>query len=1323
MNQKIFSKRNILSTLIILMSVLCLGFGMSILAPNATNRSASPTIDGKVHATVTEDDFGTNCHWTFDDSNGTLTISSADGTNNATMPDYTTNTYRSAPWYSYKSLITSVVITNKVTNVPNFTFYGYDEIANVTFGEDVISIGEYAFAQCTSLTSITIPDNVTSIGEDAFSGCENLATVVLPSNLGYIVAELFWYCGSLTDIVIPSTVEYIGGSAFEGCNSLDSVVFEDNSQLTEIGYYAFGGCTALESVDFGENSVLETIGIDAFISCESLTEITIPASVTYIGSRAFMSCSELKTVIFEGGETEQGDTDAHSLFYDYTEREYYFENESDYQIVVPIEYIDTYKAMECWEDYVDLFTGPYLVTNGIKYSIVSTTEAYVIGYTDDLNYPNVTILGSVTISANTYSVTRIDEYAFNECDAIVNLVIPSTVVYIDCNAFEGCTSLETVTIADNSQLMEIGVSAFGSCSALESIDFGENSVLESIYDCAFYYCESLAEITIPASVTYIGPNAFMNCPALKTVTFEGGNVDKDDGDYTFFYDGNDDCFYFESVREYFIYVPDEYYNYYTLINENWADYAEARVIRRMSLLTAYKVTYTIADGTIEGEPSVDDDGNVIYGDMPHINMIVRDPNLWEQYYGPEASSVDGATNAIYTEIDMIPNDTIDYNIKVNAAFRVYIYFYRLKPLSEIGEPAENETLEQTVSRNYTMSSTYDLMYQFDNYGQIVGPVYFDMDVYRIRFILVRYSNTSYNKPSKLIPTQITTSRFNQLRLSPCNYNVDGEFVPTDNTSYVGYYKPGYTYMLPKIATSPDNMGYTFVNWLTDSADESSNVSAILAQDVITGGSTTLYAEWTSPTMYLWFNVNFNANEQYVKIDGISATSYGEEISFDDIFTAIAATTGLYYEKQGYIISAIECKSGERGTFWRDSDYDNQWTTSLSWVEVVEHWDDLYFHFTSGDGYFYVKSWLPTDKAYLYKGWKNVFNEAMDYSWNATNRILSMIFTNVEPEADPDYDVINIGAYSNGSKFYPQANVKMYIYDDNNVTYNNTDDETDETEYHGYNIVIYSPNTIYAPVDSSELFFMSAIYESWSTANITSFDFSNFDFSQTKYMERMFCYCASVEDFSFVENMDISNVIKTNNMFESCLGMESINLSNWDVGNVYDMTRMFADCTNLVEINFGKDSFDTTQVGRIDEMFSGCSSLASLDLSFWDFSYIEWAADVFNGCESLNVIYLPLNLNSVTRNIVLPEDSNGDNNFIAEQDSTQGSMLRNFENVLSTIAKPSAIYREGTTRPSDVPSAGAGLNATLIVCGVVIGLSAIGVGTTFIFFRKKKVIRK
>ncbi len=63
----------------------------------------------------------------------------------------------------------------------------------------------------------------------------------------------------------------------------------------------------------------------------------------------------------------------------------------------------------------------------------------------------------------------------------------------------------------------IGAFAFSHCTSLTSVTFAEDSVCESIGACAFFRCTSLTSIMIPASVTSIGGGAFDGCEKLIEV--------------------------------------------------------------------------------------------------------------------------------------------------------------------------------------------------------------------------------------------------------------------------------------------------------------------------------------------------------------------------------------------------------------------------------------------------------------------------------------------------------------------------------------------------------------------------------------------------------------------------------------------------------------------------------------------------------------------------------------------------------------------------------------------------------------------------------------
>ena len=146
----------------------------------------------------------------------------------------------------------------------------------------VTSIGNYAFRSCYELTSVEIPSSVTSIGNGAFYDC-------------------YW----LTSVEIPSSVISIGSSAFNRCDQLTDVTFEANSQLTSIGDWAFVN-GAMKELVIPEG--VQTIGNYVFYECGCLQTVTIPASVTSVGSDIFdlNLYKTAKTIIYGGTEAEWG---------------------------------------------------------------------------------------------------------------------------------------------------------------------------------------------------------------------------------------------------------------------------------------------------------------------------------------------------------------------------------------------------------------------------------------------------------------------------------------------------------------------------------------------------------------------------------------------------------------------------------------------------------------------------------------------------------------------------------------------------------------------------------------------------------------------------------------------------------------------------------------------------------------------------------------------------------------------------------------------------------------------------------------------------------
>jgi uncharacterized repeat protein (TIGR02543 family) len=262
------------------------------------------------------------------------------------------------------------------------------------------------------------------------------------------------------------TVTSIGSFAFAN-TGIVSVSIPDT--VTSIGSDAFNSCRSLETVIFGRNSQLHTIGESAFRGCSALTSIDIP-NVRIIEEFTFADCESLRDVTLSNQLT-------------HIERNaFIFTNIRALDLPEGLTSIGGRAFLGCQNLLrIDI---PDTVTSIGEMAFANTRLEYVI-------LPN--------------QVTHIDRSLFAGSPNLETIIVPDSVETIERGAFEGTKWYHNQ--ADN-KVIYAGKVAYGFKG--EVPDDGEIRLklgTRSIVNYAFEGI-NLSSIIIPNSVTHIGEDAF-----------------------------------------------------------------------------------------------------------------------------------------------------------------------------------------------------------------------------------------------------------------------------------------------------------------------------------------------------------------------------------------------------------------------------------------------------------------------------------------------------------------------------------------------------------------------------------------------------------------------------------------------------------------------------------------------------------------------------------------------------------------------------------------------------------------------------------------------
>lgn len=130
------------------------------------------------------------------------------------------------------------------------------------------------------------------------------------------------------------------------------------------------------------------------------------------------------------------------------------------------------------------------------------------------------------------------------------------------------------------------------------------------------------------------------------------------------------------------------------------------------------------------------------------------------------------------------------------------------------------------------------------------------------------------------------------------------------------------------------------------------------------------------------------------------------------------------------------------------------------------------------------------------------------------------------------------------------------------------------------------------------------------------DVSHLDTSNFTSMYSMFRNCYLLTELD-VSHFDTSKVTSMNSMFKGCSSLTSLNVSGFDTSKVTDMYNVFSE-SGVQKLDLR--GWNVENVLTMQQMFQFCMSLATINLTEWNAIKCTNMNNMFNGCIAIQNIY-------------------------------------------------------------------------------------------------------